>query len=142
MYSTLIIATLTATSLMTLFSYVVSWMFGQPFKEPLLLAILLNNLHLADNTINRVLGWILHYLLGLVFVIGFEFIINAGWGGINADTAMVYGASIGLIGIIGWQVMFNLSNKKPSMDYIGYYMQLFIAHIVFAFTTVGTYKIL
>lgn len=126
---------------MTLFSYLIAWLLKQPYKEPFLLAVLLNYFHVIDSKTNKVIGWVLHYVLGLLFVVAFQILLNVGWAKITWGSAILYGAVIGVIGILGWQLMFMLAPKTPRMNYAGYYAQLFIAHLVFAFTMVGCYKL-
>lgn len=141
MYWIIIIATLAATSLMTPFSYLTAWLLKQPYKEPFLLAVLLNYFHVIDTKTNKVIGWLLHYVLGLLFVGAFQILLSGGWATLSWSSALLYGAVIGVIGILGWQLMFMLAPKTPRMNYIGYYAQLFIAHLVFALTMVGCYKL-
>lgn len=135
-------AAFTATTIMTLFSYVISWMSRQPFKEPLLLAVLLHNFNSAGSAVNKILGWVLHYMIGLAFSLGFHFLLYAGWTGLNPDSALVYGILTGTIGMAGWYCMFHFSSTQPVMDYRAFYMQLFIAHLFFSFSLVGTLSLL
>jgi len=139
MDATIWIATFMATTLMTLFSYMVALLVAQPFKEPFLLAVLLNKFKVTDNTTNRVIGWILHYVLGLLFVLFFEVLLQMKWLSISWSSALIYGVVIGILGILGWKILFHVTNKKPKMNYTGYYTQLFIAHVIFAFTMVACY---
>lgn len=141
MSTILVLATIFATTLMTLFSYFVAWIFKQPYKEPFLLAVLLNHFHVTNNTINRALGWILHYVLGLFFVVGFHLLLYAKWLPLGWYGASIYGIVIGLMGIVSWHIMFNLSSKKPKMNYTGYYLQLFLAHMLFSYTTLACYEL-
>lgn len=139
-YLLLLIAAFAATTQMTIFSYVIAKVFNQPYDEPFLLALLLNRLNVNNSTINRYVGWVLHYALGLVFVIGFQLLVNIGWMGITWISALIYGVVIGIIGISGWQFMFKLCQKQPKMDCVGFYIQLFFAHILFSFVMVLCYK--
>lgn len=139
MDATIGIATIMATTLMTLFSYTVAWIVGQPFREPFLLAVLLNKFKVTDNTTNRVIGWILHYVLGWLFVLFFEVVLQLKWLSVSWSSALIYGVVIGIMGILGWKILFRVTNKKPKMNYTGYYTQLFIAHVIFAFTMVACY---
>lgn len=136
---TLIITSFIATSVMTLFSYIVSWITQQPYKEPLLLAVLLNNFHVSDNKTSRTIGWSLHYLLGLLFVLAYDAIVRLEWLPISWTGALLYGTIIGIIGIIGWIIMFRMSYTKPKMSYRVFYTQLFVAHVIFALATAACY---
>lgn len=140
MDTTIWMAAFIATSLMTLFSYSVALLSGQPFREPFLLAVLMDRFKASDATANRVLGWVLHYVLGLFFVLCFEMLLHMRWLFINWNSALIYGALIGVLGILGWKMLFRFTDKKPAMNYTGYYTQLFIAHVIFSLSMVGTYK--
>lgn len=139
MDATIGIAAIMATTLMTLFSYMIALLAAQPFKEPFLLAVLLNKFKVTDNTTNRAIGWILHYVLGLLFVLLFEVLLQLKWLSVSWSSALIYGLVIGIMGILGWIILFQITDKKPKMNYAGYYTQLFIAHVIFAFTMVACY---
>ena len=139
----IILATVAATSLMTAFSYTISEAFRELYKEPLLLQYLMTRFNLGIKGTMKVLaGWTLHYFIGLLFVLIFHFLWKAGFFEITWLTGLIYGAIIGITGIAGWVVMFILSNYKPRIDFKGYYLQLFIAHVIFAMTVVLVYKIM
>lgn len=140
---TILLAAIAATSLMTAFSYLVSETFRELYKEPLLLQYLMTRFNFGITGISKVIaGWTVHYLIGLIFVVIFHVLWQWGLYEITWITGLIYGILIGIIGIGGWVVMFILSNYKPRIDFKGYYLQLFIAHLVFAMTTVFIYKIM
>jgi hypothetical protein len=37
--------------------------------------------------------------------------------------------------------MFKLSNHKPAIDFKGYYIQLFFAHVIFGLTAAAVYAL-
>lgn len=141
-YFIIIIAAFAATTQMTIFSYAIARLFNQPYDEPFLLAILLNRFGLNNRTINRYMGWGLHYFLGLLFVIGFQLLLDIEFLHLSWMSAIAYGIGIGIIGIIGWQAMFRLCRTAPKMEYLGFYIQLFFAHIIFSLVMVVCYKML
>lgn len=137
----ILLATVAATSLMTAFSYLVSEGFRELYKEPVLLQYLMTRFNFGITGIWKVIaGWTVHYIIGLIFVVIFHILWRWGLYEITWLTGLIYGIVIGIIGIGGWVVMFILSNYKPRIDFKGYYLQLFIAHLVFAMTTVFIYK--
>lgn len=139
----ILLAAFAATSLMTAFSYLVSEGFRELYKEPVLLQYLMTRFNFGITGNWKVIaGWTIHYIIGLIFVLIFHFLWKSGYFEITWLTGLIYGAIIGIVGIGGWVVMFILSNYKPRIDFKGYYFQLFIAHLVFAMTTVFIYKIL
>lgn len=139
----ILLATVAATSLMTAFSYMVSKAFRELYKEPLLLQYLMTRFKLGiKGTMKVIAGWALHYFIELLFVLIFHFLWKADFVEITWLAGLIYGMIIGIIGIAGWVVMFKLSNYQPRIDFKGYYLQLFIAHMIFAITIILVYKIM
>lgn len=127
---------------MTLFSYVVSASARELYKEPVLLTYILTVFGIeVSPQLKTILAWILHYLIGLAFVVGYHYlwvydILEMSW-----PIAFLLGAISGIIGILGWVVMFSKAPKKPNIDFTGYYLQLFIAHVIFGIVAFATYKL-
>jgi len=124
-----------ATLSMTAFSYLCSYLTGNQFKEPELLQQLLKSSRLpvySDNS--NFHGWLLHFLIGVIFAVGLVFIqsyfnFNSIW-----IFAIVAGAIAGIIGIIGWHAMILLNPRPPKISMKKFYLQLVIAHIIFSLT--------
>ncbi|UJH89903.1 hypothetical protein LZ575_12990 [Antarcticibacterium sp. 1MA-6-2] len=121
------------TSLMTLFSYIVSAFSHSQFREPQLLNELINrSTALAFKPGQKNLsGWIIHYSIGLLFVVIFRMI----WNFTIIEPTYLSGASLGFIfgfiGITGWKIMFSLSPNPPEIKFKSFYLQLIAAHIIF-----------
>ncbi|HLN74195.1 MAG: hypothetical protein ACM3O8_03975 [Methylococcaceae bacterium] len=130
------LAAFVATTLMTAFSYLISETFRGLYKEPVLLHYLMIrfNFNLSPKE-KTVAGWTIHYTIGLLFVLAWYILWKRGLFELNWLSGLIYGCVIGIIGIGGWAVMFILSDHKPKIDFKGYYLQLFFAHIVFGLTT-------
>lgn len=132
---------LTGTSAMTLLSYLLSKKFNQQFKEPELL-----NKLLSDNRLfrylnkNSVPGWLIHYLMGTLFTTSSHFI----WKTTKVNPTMKNGAFLGLmyglIGIVGWHLIFKLHPNPPSVNLQKYYLHLLAAHLFFGCGTSLGYK--
>ena len=139
--ATILLATFAATSLMTAFSYLISAAFRKLYKEPLLLQYLLTRFHFGLTGMWKVLaGWTIHYTIGLTFVVAYYVLWRYNLIDITWLYGLAFGCIIGIIGIGGWVTMFILSDYKPRIDFKGYYLQLFFAHIVFGMTTWAIYK--
>lgn len=138
----LLTAAFAATTLKTIFSFVTSELFRQPYQEPYLLAALVSHFNVRDTKTNRYIGVVIQYALGLLFVLGFQALLNTGWMTLTYDSILLYGALIGILSIVGWLFMFMQARSRPQMNSYGYYTQLFMAHIVFAFTMAGCYMII
>ena len=137
-YVTLLTATLAATTLMTAFSYFVSYIFKEPYKEPLLLSILL---HPTDQSLlNRFIGWMIHYLIGLLFVVIYYLLLNVSWIDANWMSGTIYGLLIGFVGVVSWHYIFKIPSRTVKLNHKAYYLQLVIAHLIFGITMVCCFK--
>ena len=138
----ILITTIAATSAMTLFSYVVSASARELYKEPVLLTYILSSIKMEVSPLTKtVLAWLLHYVIGLAFVVAYHFlwvhdVVEMSW-----PVALVMGAISGIIGILGWMVMFKMVPQKPNIDFKGYYVQLFFAHIIFGVVAFFVYQL-
>ena len=140
---TILLATFAATSLMTAFSYLISAAFRKLYKEPLLLQYLLTRFHFGLTGIwKMIVGWAIHYMIGLTFVMTYYILWRYNLIDITWLSGLAFGSVIGIIGIGGWATMFILSDYKPRIDFKGYYLQLFFAHLIFGMTTYAVYKLL
>jgi len=125
---------------MTGFSYILSNTFRKLYKEPVLLTYFLEELHLSlPPFLKSIFAWMLHYLIGLGFVIGYHLLWYNDLLSMTWFVAFILGAVSGIIGIIGWVFIFGYTQHEPKIDLKGYYLQLLIAHIIFGFTAYATY---
>lgn len=140
-YILILFSGIIATSLMTFFSYIWSWINDSKFKEPQLL----NELILSSTIIRlnpgkrNVIGWIIHYMIGWLFVIVFDSIWRNTALEPSLGNGALLGAIAGLVGITGWKVFFNLNSDPPDIKFGEFYLQLFIAHIIFGLGAVLVY---
>lgn len=139
----ILLATIAATSAMTLFSYVVSASFRELYKEPVLLTFLLAQLKIdVSIQAKATLAWLLHYFIGLIFVFIYYLLWFHNILKLSFLNAFLLGATSGIIGIIGWMILFRLADYKPKIDFKGYYIQLFFAHIIFGLTAALFYYLI
>ena len=136
------IAAFSATNIMTTFSYIISKTYNKLFTEPVMLNYILDAIGInLGGKLKKAQGWIAHYFIGLFFVILYESVwrfsqIKFGW-----ISGLAFGAVSGGIGIIGWFFIYRLPDKKPKAPLRDYYLQLFLAHIIFALAVVAAFKI-
>lgn len=91
---------------------------------------------------NSAIGYVLHYIFGVIFVLAYELVWeNTSWRP-TWDFAVVFGMLSGVVGIIGWMIIFSLPSKNPRVHFKEYYIQLFVAHIIFALGVVAVYKLM
>ncbi|MCB7480558.1 hypothetical protein [Christiangramia sediminis] len=129
----LLIFSILATLLMTAFSYVCTMLTGNNFREPELLNQLINTSRIPLKAGKKsVLGWLLHLLIGFVFGV----IMSLVWDFFELSSYLIFGLISGIIagvlGILGWQVMFYLNPQPPDIDLNKFYAQLIVAHVIFS----------
>lgn len=127
------------TSAMTLFSYIVSEIEKENFREPEVLAKLVKKLPVdLDKTERLIAGWIGHYGIGAVFTAFYDQlwgrkVIKPGIG-----SGLLFGVLGGLAGVIIWKVTFMIHPRPPAKDLEDYFKHLLLAHLVFgAFSALG-----
>jgi len=134
-YLEIITAAVVATSAMTLFSYIVSGIFGKQYREPVLLQFVIGAIPVKLHKYPKILwSWAIHYSIGVFFVILFYIPIwssRTNWYVLSLPSGFVAGCIFGSAGILGWRIMFRFAGGNPPTDRAGYYIHLFIAHIVF-----------
>ncbi len=140
--SKVISAGILGTSMMTLFSYWVSEDKNKQFREPALLAILLKRL--LNNNDERALlitGWIIHYKVGILFIVGYDQL----WRKTNATPSILNGMMLGILcGLLGkevWKLVLRVHPNPPSIDREAYFSHLVAAHAVFGIFAALGYRI-
>ena len=119
------------TTMMTLYSYVISLARQKNFKEPVLLDKLITRLvPVADTKDGRVAGWVMHYLVGLLFAETYA----PFWRGAqhsNTKKGLILGGFSGIAAILIWKFTLDAHPLPPEVDFVHFAGQLFIAHLVF-----------
>ncbi|WP_426485255.1 hypothetical protein [Flavobacterium sp. 2] len=129
----LLIISIGATTVMTWFSYTMSKSFKELYKEPVLLAYATEKMKIRPAAhFQKSLGWMLHYLIGLFFVIGYYILWTKNIVPISIIGTLSLGVISGLIGVLSWIIIFRITHHQPQIDFRGYYIQLFFAHVIFA----------
>jgi hypothetical protein len=134
-----IAGTFIGTSGMTLFSYIVSEIEQNNFKEPELLAMLGHRLATGtDKNLLRVAGWQLHYAVALAFVSSYDLLWRKTKLKPTPGAGLVLGGISGIIGALVWKIVFNILPNPPRIKFKKYYLQLVAAHLIFGlFSTFG-----
>jgi hypothetical protein len=139
----ILIAAFSATNIMTTFSYLISKTYDKLFLEPVLLNYILKSVNVClKGRWAKFSGWLAHYIIGVFFVVIYYLVwrytsLKFGW-----ISAIVLGVASGIVGILGWRLIYKLPDKKPAAPLAEYYVQLFFAHVVFACAVVLAFKII
>jgi len=129
----------TGTTFMTLWSYFLSWIRLNNFKEPVILGKLLYRLDLPIKKKEaRAAGWGVHYLVGLLFTELYAPLWEKISFGPTKRNGLVLGGISGIAAILVWKFTLAFHPDPPSIDFLPFAGQLFIAHLVFGlFATIG-----
>ncbi len=128
----IITGVLIGTSLMTLCSYFFAHLLNKQFREPVLLQKLLERSFLLDKPqVPTRIGWLLHYSVGMIFVVIYHFIWLLTALEPSAQSGILLGLFSGLIGVSGWFFVFRVHSEPVSIDFKAFYMQLIVVHLIF-----------
>lgn len=129
------------TSMMTLFSYIVSGAKKKNFIEPEVLFDLLKRLPLTERKkILRIVSWMGHYDMGLTFAVIYDMIWRKSKIKPSAKSGAVLGGLSGIAGIVIWDGIFKFHPNPPDFHLKRYYGHLLLAHIIFGAFAGITYK--
>ncbi len=133
--SNLLIPSVAGTSIMTLFSYIISGEEGKNFSEPRLLAALEKDiLPKYKKEMALPVGWATHYAIGVLFTSLYQYEIKRFGRKPTLSNGLLFGAVSGLGGILMWKAAFAFHPAPPRTHYTQFYKQLFFAHLVFGAT--------
>ncbi len=132
----IIVSGISATILMTIFSYVISIIFKKQYREPVLLIEIIKKIipSISPNK-TTLIAWSIHFIIGITFVILYYILESLNIFSFNPIVAITLGIFSGIIAIINWNILFKVSQHHKKKD-VGYYSQLFLAHIIFAYCAV------
>jgi len=119
-----------ATAAMTLFSLMVSLVFKQLYREPVLINLLLPQ----KITKYSVLGYLIHFAVGWILALVYYFLTIGGFALLSFQIGLIFGLISGLLAIAAWMVFFKLSKHPPKINLTGYFLQLLLAHLIFGGT--------
>ncbi len=129
-----IIAGILGTILMTTFSYFFSWLRSRQFREPKLLNMILRRSTTdgINPSNNSVIGWIVHFSIGIILMTLFYMFHLIFSYRISLLSIFFYGLLAGSLSILSWYLMFSLSPNPKKVPLKEFYLQLLVAHILFA----------
>lgn len=129
-----IIAGISGTILMTAFSYIIARIKSQQFKEPKLLNMILrrSTLDQMNPSNNSIIGWVLHFSIGIILMTLFYILHLTFSFNISFLSIFIYGVFAGILSILSWHLMFLISANSLDISLKEFYIQLLIAHILFA----------
>jgi hypothetical protein len=128
----ILLPSITATSLMTLFSHFIAAEEKKNFSEAKLLGkIEKKQLHIPKRFAISA-GWTTHYTVGVMMTLLFEMYKLYVNKKPAAYHTMIYGAFAGLLAIGAWSQLLKMLPRRSGNYYKKFYMQLIFAHVIFA----------
>lgn len=134
----LFISGVLGTLIMTLFTYAVELVTGKELSEPELLNHLIckcERIGLQTGA-SHFLGWLIHFAIGILFAAGMIAFIEVTGFEPTIYLGLLLGAALGLVGVIGWYVLFTLHHNPPQIDFPLFLTQLIMAHSAFGLVLV------
>ncbi len=136
-----IVCGIAAVLAMTLFSIIWGKITNNLFSEPQLLAKIIKNAYKEKVSFSTalLLGWIIHFMIGFTFLGLYELL----WSVLSWEKALLLSIPLGLfsgiLGSIGWKILFKLVDYTAKFNHLHYYIHLIFAHVVFSVIAVLVY---
>lgn len=130
------------TSIMTAYSWLMSTVKNNNFKEPVLLGQMAHRLTpWVKRKKSRWVGWGMHYLVGLLFAESYAPFFSDIPGKINLVKGLVFGGLSGIAAILIWKFSLDSHPLPPHVNFIHFAGQLFVAHLIFGFFAAAGFDI-
>jgi hypothetical protein len=136
----IVTAALTGTTVMTLFSEIVSKLKGSSYNEAQILGELLNRITPLSKKQAEIAGWVGHYAVGIAFAGVYAAYLEQTESKPTLLNSITYGALSGLAGAGIWHATFKAHPNPPGVDLKTYYKQLVLAHVIFGITAGATMR--
>jgi hypothetical protein len=130
------------TSVMTLFSYLMSELANEDFSEPRHLSVMLKRLVPGlPKKSEHLVGWSAHYTVGSLFATFYVWLWKRKQVRPTLKTALLIGALSSVIAVLIWRATFKVHPLPPRINYRKFYLQLVPAHIIFALIVTMSYRL-
>ena len=127
---------------MSIFTYSLSALLSRQFRQPVLLEKFLNieNIHLS-HIVKRILTWVAHISMGVILGIIYFYVTREKYI-YTWKAALLFGLLGAAFGMFVWALLLKHYRYEFKIDYSGFMIHLFFAHIIFAFATIASLKYL
>ncbi|MEO5684869.1 MAG: hypothetical protein ABIQ88_19660 [Chitinophagaceae bacterium] len=137
----IILSSIAGTTLMTFYSYIVSWTKDKNFKEPRLLGTLAQRITGMPERDKWTAGWHIHYLTGLLFAEIYAPFWSDDIHSCNSKTGLILGGLSGVAAILIWKFTLEMHPFPPAVNFNRFAGVLFIAHVIFGLSAGLTYSL-
>lgn len=131
----ILLPAITGTSLMTLFSYLISTYENENFSEPELLAAMGKDIlpHAAKHSALPA-GWVTHYGIGVLITSMYKYFDKNRNNKLVLRNGILLGGLSGIAGVAMWKLFFRIHPAPPSVPLRKFFIQLLWVHLVFGIT--------
>jgi hypothetical protein len=139
----IVLSATAGTTVMTLFSYLVSLVEKKNFSEPEHLGTMMHRLVPGSSKqASQAAGWGAHYAVGLLFVMVYQELWKTGNIKKSIRNGIILGALSGTLAVLVWKATMKSHPAPPWIDFTKFYIQLVPAHMVFAVCATLTSRLL
>jgi hypothetical protein len=131
-------AGLLGTAAMSVFTFLIFILLRKPYRVVLILADMLQFRKTTSPDAIPPTGFLicatlLHYAIGILFTTEYDLSIARGLLDLSIVHSLVYGAIIGIIGIVGWRIFFALHPNPPRISLVVYLSVIWLGHLILSF---------
>nr|WP_222619668.1 hypothetical protein [Pontibacter sp. KCTC 32443] len=121
---------------MNLVLYLLTRVTNRVMQAPLILGTMLLGKTHPDGGISRsvsakVVGTVAHYLVGILYAIGYLALWESGVGTVTLSWSLLMGFANGIFAMIIWYFFFMIHPKPPLVELNKYLIALIFGHIIF-----------
>jgi hypothetical protein len=139
---TIILAGIAGTLVMTCFTQITAQVLKKPFYVVVILATMLpfKKAITTPNALTYMGATILHYFIGILFSYLYLWLMVEGFISNDAPSAILYGAGIGTVAIIGWRIFFMIHPNPPPIEPM-YFAMIWLGHIWLSLIASGIFRL-
>ncbi len=139
-----ILAGLAGTLAMSIVLHLLSMVTPRIMPVPRLLGtMLLGRTHpngsLSRSTSAVVVGMLAHFIVGILYAIGYLALWESGVGTITASWSLLIGFANGIFAMIIWYFFFMIHPKPPLIKLERYLVEMVFSHVLFGFVVTYTF---
>ncbi|WP_204281990.1 hypothetical protein [Pontibacter burrus] len=129
---------------MNLILYLLSLVTHRVLNVPQLLGTMLLGRTHPDGSLSRsfstkLFGNVAHFLVGILYIIGYLALWESGVGTVTASWSLLIGFDNGILAMIIWYFFFMIHPKPPIIQLEKYLITLVFSHIFFGFAATYVY---
>lgn len=130
-----------ATSVMTAFSYLIAELEKKNFSESELLGKIEKKQLQLPKQVALPAGWVTHYAIGIMMTLMFELYKKYLNHKPASYRTISFGVFAGFLSIAAWKILFKMFPRRSHDFYKNFFIQLFVAHLIFAATLTAAQKV-